>query len=104
MKSLHGAPGYNLQTAVDTASHLIVHHAVVSDTSDRGQLEPVAKAAAQVLENPALNVIADKGYSNGGQLEALQAAGLTVLLPPQRSINSPGQREAVDAGHGWCTR
>ena len=47
-----------------------------------------------MLENPALNVIADKGYSNGGQLEALQAAGLTVLLPPQRSINSEG-----DGGH-----
>jgi transposase len=96
MKSLHGAPGYNLQTAVDTASHLIVHHEVVSDTSDRGQLEPVAKAAAKVLENLALNVIADKGYSNGEQLEAVQAEGLTVLLPPQRSINSEGDRGHYD--------
>jgi hypothetical protein len=96
MKSLHGAPGYNLQTAVDTSSHLIVHHDVVSDTSDRGQLAPVAKAAAKVLENPALNVIADKGYSNGEQLEALQAEGLTVLLPPQRSINSEGDGTLYD--------
>lgn len=87
MKSLNGAPGYNLQTAVDTASHLIVHHEVVNDTSDRSQLEPMAKATAQTLENPQLEVLADKGYSNGEQLEALQAEGMTVWLPPHRSVN-----------------
>ena len=90
MKSLNGAPGYNLQTAVDTSSHLIVHHEVVSDTSDRSQLQPVTAATAQTLANQALNVLADKGYSNGEQLEALQAQGMTVWLPPHRSVNPQG--------------
>ncbi|MEJ8840740.1 IS5/IS1182 family transposase, partial [Ramlibacter sp. AN1133] len=41
MKSLHGAPGYNLQTAVDTESHLIVHHEVSTDANDLRQLQPM---------------------------------------------------------------
>ena len=95
MKSLNGAPGYNLQTAVDTASHLIVHHAVVSDTSDRSQLEPMAKATAPTLANQALNVLADKGYSNGEQLETLQAEGLTVWLPPLQICQPASRRHAL---------
>jgi transposase len=96
MKSLNGAPGYNLQTAVDTSSHLIVHHEVVNDTSDSSQLEPMAKATAQTLENPELNVLADKGYSNGEQLEALQSQGMTVWLPPKRSVNSQADGTLYD--------
>ena len=50
MRSLHGAPGYNLQSAVDAHSHLIVHHEVCRDATDLKQLAPMAKACAQVLQ------------------------------------------------------
>ena len=90
MKSLHGAAGYNLQAAVDAASHLIVHHEVVNEASDQQQLAPMASAAAAALQRPALEVLADAGYSNAEQLAQLQAAGMQVVLPPVRSANNQG--------------
>jgi transposase len=61
MKSLDGAPGYNLQAAVDAASHLIVHHEVVNEVNDQQQLAPMASAAASALQRTELEVLADGG-------------------------------------------
>ena len=44
-----GVVGYNVQTAVDTENHLIVHHEVTNVGSDRSQLADTAKAAKAVL-------------------------------------------------------
>lgn len=88
MKSLNGAPGYNLQTAVDTHSHLIVHHEVVSDTSDQTQLASMAEGAARSLEAKRLEVLADSGYSNAEQIHQLREVGMEVVLPVTRSANS----------------
>lgn len=49
MRSLHGAPGYNLQTAVETTSHLIVTHDVNADSNDQRQLKPMAQARQRQL-------------------------------------------------------
>jgi transposase len=90
MKSLHGAPGYNLQTAVDPDSHLIVHHEVCNDTNDVCQLAPMAQASAQVLEaNP--TVVADAGYCNADHLKLLADAGQTAYVAPTESGNSRGK-------------
>lgn len=35
MRSLNGAPGYNLQTAVEAGSHLIVAHEVCAEANDQ---------------------------------------------------------------------
>lgn len=89
MKSLHGAPGYNLQTAVDEGSHLIVHHEVCNDTSDIRQLAPMAQAAAAVLQSlPA--IVADAGYANGEHLQSLADVGLTAYVAPGPSNNPTG--------------
>jgi len=89
MNSLHGAPGYNLQTAVDTDSHLIVHHDVSADANDLRQLQPMAQAAAKVL--PQLKaVIADSGYDNGAQIEALGKQNLTTFVAPKGTVNPQG--------------
>jgi len=39
--------GYNVQTAVDARSHLIVAHEVTNSVTDRGQLAAMAKAAKE---------------------------------------------------------
>jgi transposase len=97
MKSLHGAPGYNLQTAVDTDSHLIVHHDVSPEANDLRQLQPMGEAAAKVL--PQLKaVVADTGYENGAQIEALDKQNLTTYVAPKGAVNPLGllERDAFD--------
>jgi transposase len=95
MKALHGAPGYNLQTAVDTHSHLIVHHAVCSDTSDVQQLAPMVQGAAHVLGTTP-EVVADAGYANGAHLQALQELGMTGYVAPSRATNNQGDGTLYD--------
>lgn len=83
-------PVYNVQTATDAASGLIVHHAVITDAGDNRQLEPMAKAAQAALGAGAITVIADAGYSNGAQAAACEAAGIEPCAPANRSANAQG--------------
>lgn len=81
---------YNVQTATDAASGLIVHHDVITDAGDNRQLEPMAKAAQAVLGGGPITVIADAGYSNGAQAAACEAAGIEPCAPANRSVNPHG--------------
>jgi transposase len=92
---------YNVQTAVDAAHCLILHHEVTQDGDDRKQLEPMAKAAKEHLEQDALSVTADAGYSNGQQFQACEEAAITVYVPPNRSVN-PGGEELFERKDCWC--
>ena len=76
-----GVVGYNVQTAVDTENHLIVHHEVTNVGSDRSQLTSTAKAAKEVLGTDELEAVADRGYFNGEEIKACDDAGITVTLP-----------------------
>jgi transposase len=87
MHGLHGAPGYNLQTAVETGSHLIVAHEVTSDANDSQQLEPMAQAASQALQGQC-TVLADAGYANGEQIAQLETQGITSYVAENRAINN----------------
>ncbi len=49
------APAYNVQTAVDTEHALIVMQAVTLDAADNRSLEPMAEAAQQALDRPAVS-------------------------------------------------
>jgi transposase len=97
MKALHGAPGYNLQTAVDTDSHMIVHHEVCNDASDLRQLAPMAQASAGVLDAKPV-VVADAGYANGEQLHTLGTVGITAYVAPCRAVNNQGEGTFYDKG------
>ena len=92
-------PGYNLQIAVSTDTHLIVHHEVVQDRNDMNQLYPMALGAQQALglhgggengEAAKLHVLADSGYSNGEHANRCEAAGIVPVVPPQRAVNTYG--------------
>lgn len=76
---------YNVQTAVDAQNALIVAHEVTSEATDNRSLEPMAKAAKEVLEAERLNVVADAGYSNGEQAAGCEASGIEPYVPPNRS-------------------
>jgi transposase len=76
-----GVVGYNVQIAVDTEHHLIVHHEVTNVGSDRSQLASTATAAKEVFGVETLEAVADRGYFNGEEIKACDDAGITVTLP-----------------------
>jgi len=64
---------FNVQTAVDSKSHLIADFIVTNNCSDMGLLVPVAKEAKKTLEVETLETTADKGYGKQADiLESLQ--------------------------------
>jgi transposase len=95
MRSLNSAPGYNLQTAVETGNHLIVAHQVTNEVNDQRQLEPMALAASEVLAAPC-TAIADAGYANGEQIARLEEQGITSYVAVARSVNNQGDGDLYD--------
>jgi len=73
--------GYNVQTAVDEKHHMIVSHEVTNDTTDRQQLDKVAKQAKKVLQTKTLTVVADAGYYEGKAIVECYDADITALVP-----------------------
>ena len=55
-----GMVGYNVQSAVDTQTHIIAAHKVTNQGFDRGHLCPMAIAAKDALARRGLQVLADK--------------------------------------------
>lgn len=82
--------GYNLQSAVDDAHGLIVHHDVTQATSDQNELHRVAKAAKDLLERTKIDVLADAGYADAEQIAACDKDGITAFVPHPRSRNTQG--------------
>lgn len=89
-------PGYNLQTAVDGGSAMIVAHALTNEATDNRQLQPMAEAAAQALEADTLAVLADAGYSNGAQAAALEAKNILAHVPANRAVNNQAGGTLLD--------
>ena len=53
---------YNVQTAVDSKSHLIADFTVTNNCNDMGLLAPMAEVAKKAMEVETLEVVTDKGY------------------------------------------
>jgi len=73
--------GYNVQSAVDTKSHLIMTHEVTNIGNDRAQLSNMAKQAKAILEVEKLDVLADRGYYSGVEILACDEDDITTYLP-----------------------
>jgi transposase len=80
--------GYNVQTAVDTDSGLIVHHEATDRSADSQELQSMAEGAKEALAAENLAVVADNGYSNGEQQAACEAQGIEVAVPSRRAVNN----------------
>jgi transposase len=91
----HG-PAYNVQTVVDAAHALIVTHEVTAEATDNTSLQPMAEAAREALGVDSLKIVADAGYSNGAQAEALEAQGIVPHVPANRAVNNQGEGAFFD--------
>jgi transposase len=89
-------PSYNLQTAVDIESGLIVHHDVTTEPTDNRLLHPMAKATKDSVGADTLTVVADAGYSNGADAVACERDGITPCVPANRAINNQGDGTLFD--------
>lgn len=76
-----GLVGYNVQTAVDTESHLVVAHEVSNVGSDRRQLTNMAMQAKAVLQVDQINVLADRGYYRSLEILACDRENIATFVP-----------------------
>ena len=82
-----GIVGYNVQTAVDQKTHMIVAHEVVNE-GDRDQLTPMTEKAQEATGIKDLTVVADRGYYKGEQILDCEQTGATPIVPKTLTSNS----------------
>src|ERR687894_959300 len=73
-----GIVGYNVQAAVEARHHLVVAHDVVMTGSDRAQLSPMASKARDAIAAEQIEVVADRGYYSGPEVQACEGASITA--------------------------
>lgn len=76
-----GLVGYNVQTAVDAGSHIVVAHEVTNLGHDRTQLANMGRLAKDATGVEHLTVLADRGYFSGAEILACEGAGVTPICP-----------------------
>lgn len=76
-----GVVGYNLQAAVDTATHIVVAHEIINLSHDRTSLAPMGWQAREATGADALTVLADRGYFSGPQVLACKGTGIVPICP-----------------------
>ena len=88
-----GMVGYNVQTAVDTAHHLIIAHDVINEGNDRSQLSSMSKKAKEALGVDEVGVLADSGYFSNEEILKCHEDDISATLPkPQTSgVNANGR-------------
>lgn len=69
--------GYNVQTAVDSGNYMIADYDVIN-TTDRGNMYPLAVRCKDVLETDNLTSIADKGYISATDIANCIAGGISA--------------------------
>jgi transposase len=79
---------YNAQVAVDAKAHIVVAALVSQSPNDMGLLMPVVDAAERTTEIEPGRVLADAGYKNEKDLEALVKRGIDGYV----SVGREGKR------------
>lgn len=85
MKTRHGNEVcYNVQMAVDEKHRLIVAHEVTNSMNDMRELSGIALEAKAELKADSLEVVADEGYYDCGQVKKCEEAGIKTYMtkPP----------------------
>ena len=82
--------GYTAQAAT-TEAQVIVAAELITGGNERHRLQPMADAAQAELKQAGIDelpgtALADAGYWNSPQIEALEAKGIHVLVPPDADI------------------
>lgn len=89
---------YNVQTAVDAVTGLIVAHEVTTEATDSRSLLPMAQKAPEAVNTDELHVVADTGYSSGEQARACEDRGIVTHVPAHRAVNNQGDGTLHDRG------
>jgi len=96
-----GMVGYNVQTAVDAETHLIMAHEVTNHVHDRDLLSPLATAAKEVLVRDDLHVLADKSYFSSREILTCFDAGITTTVPRPATSGNRGKEMYVKADFAY---
>ncbi|CAB3810510.1 IS1182 family transposase ISPpu16 [Paraburkholderia fynbosensis] len=80
--------GYNVQTAVDVTSHLIVAHEVTNLGNDCNQLSTMAGQARAATRIENLTVVADLGHFKGEEILKCDEAGIAAFVPKPMTSGS----------------
>lgn len=85
MKRSHGGyqPSFNVQTATDVPSGIIVAVAVKEQACDNGLLRPMVQEAEAHTQTVVEKALVDSGYSDAQDVEALEKRGTQVYMPPK---------------------
>ena len=73
---------YNVQTAVDTETHMMLDYNMTNANTDHGQLAPTMEYLKEQQPGKVMNVIADKGYHRDEDyVECLEKGILPNVIP-----------------------
>lgn len=71
---------YNVQTAVDSSTHLIEDYLVTNHINDQGILCDFSDQLKETMEIPVVRVVADKGYDSKEEIEACILNGIVPYV------------------------
>ena len=81
--------GYNVQGAVD-AKHKLVTHFDTGSVNDTNALAAVAIETKEILQVDKMDVLADKGYHTGQQIQQCEQNNITTYVSPKEpASNNP---------------
>ncbi len=76
--------GYNIQAASDSKHKLLVEFET-GDVNDSHALAEMATAAKEILNAESMDVLADKGYHTGQELQRCHESGINTFVSPKDS-------------------
>jgi transposase len=79
--------GYNIQAASDSKNKLLIEYDT-GDVNDTHALAPMALKAKNLLKADKMNVLADKGYHTGEQIQKCSENSITVFVSPRDNSTS----------------
>lgn len=77
--------GYNVQASVDSKNKLLVKYDT-GDVNDSHALSPMAQATRELLKAEQMDVLADKGYHTGEELQKCEQQGITTYISPKAPV------------------
>lgn len=89
MKNKNGMEvSYNVQTAVDSETHLIMDYQATNRATDHGLMAPTAEGIRQESGDRIIEAVADKGYEQAEDMVACLEKGIipNVILPDGRDV------------------
>jgi hypothetical protein len=85
VKSAHNLMAYNSQICVDDKFKFIVATDVTTQGTDKQELHKMALQTKEVITNPNLVILADKGYYSAVEIKKCVDDGIKTLVPAIRT-------------------